>query len=403
MGKNGRFGKDYGKVVGKDNPSRPGWKGPAYTKKAEPAKVKAKTPAASETSNAVSEPSIPLELQQLLLDIFRNTFPEVLAGENRQPLLQDIKAALYDRDFSRAFGKPEYLSAYSIRWSPSRALCYLSILVEIQEHLTELLRPPTTASENSTDPSGPTAWKSILKAVCLGGCAAEVVGFGGFLKVLLNGIKPDDETVSEALDKLSISDNGPTVDLQLIDTAQWGDVVQQLNNNLTTPPPLSKYASSAAREANTSLIPTGRITTTFHCTDVFTLGQPQLSNILGPSAVLITLFFTLNELYTASIGKTTAFLLSLTSSAKPGSLLLVVDSPGSYSETTVGKEAKKYPIQWLLDHALLEVERSRGAEGAASWEKVFSDESRWFRLLEGLRYSIPLENMRYQISLYRKL
>lgn len=404
MGKNGRFGKDYGKVVGKDSPSRPGWKGPAYTKKAEPAKVKAKTPAASETSSTITEPPIPIELQQLLLNIFRNTFPEVLAGENLQPLLQDIKSALYDRDFSRAFGKPEYLSAYSVRWSPSRALCYLSILVGIQEHLTELLRLQTKAPENSTGLVGlPTPSKSTLKAVCLGGCAAEVVGFGGFLKILLDGIKPDDETVAEALDKLSISDSGPTIDLHLIDTAQWGDVVQQLNSSLTTPPPLSKYASSAAREANASLVPSGSITTTFHGMDLFDLSQPQLSSILGPSAVLITLFFTLNELYTASIGKTTALLLSLTSLAKPGTLLLVVDSPGSYSETTVGNEAKKYPIQWLLDHALLEVERSRGTEGAASWEKVFSDESRWFRLPEGLRYAIPLENMRYQIALYRKL
>ena len=398
MGKNGRFGKDYGRVVGGDSGSRPGWKGPAYTKKAEP-KVKPKTPAPENLDGAL-EPAIPIELQQLLLDVFRNSFPELLAADNLQSLLQDIKAALYDRDFTRAFGKPEYLSAYSVRWSPSRALCYLSILADIQEHLTELLplhaARPTSSSSLSATP------KSTLKAVCLGGCAAEVIAFGGFLKFLLSATNTD-RTVEEALDKLSISDRSPSVDLQLVDAAQWGDVVQLLDRGLTTPPPLSKYASASAREANSALIPAGNITTTFHTKDVLDLSQSQLDDIVGKDPVLLTLFFTLNELYTASIGKTTGLLLGLTLTAKPGTLLLVVDSPGSYSETTVGKEAKRYPIQWLLDHALLEVEKSRGKEGAASWTKVFSDESRWFRLPEGLRYPIPLENMRYQISLYRKL
>lgn len=403
MGKNGRFGKDYGKVVGKDSPSRPGWKGPGYVKKSEPAaKAKAKA-AAPENRNLASDSVIPIELQQLLLDIFRNTFPEVLAADTLQPLLQDVKAALYVRDFSRAFGKPEYLSAYSVRWSPSRALCYLSILAGIQEQLIELLSLDTSMQENSISASHVSATPgTMLKAVCFGGGAAEVVALGGLLKFLLGAMKTD-ETAAEALGKLSISDYGLGFDLHLVDTAHWGDVVQLLKNGLTSPPLLSRYASTAAKEANLALIPAENITTTFHANDLLDLGQDQLDDIVGKSPILLTMFFTLNELYTASMGKTTALLLSLSLTAKPGTLLLVVDSPGSYSETTVGKEAKKYPIQWLLDHALLETEKSRGEEGTASWMKVFSDDSRWFRLPDGLRYPIPLENMRYQISLYRKI
>ncbi|PSS20378.1 hypothetical protein M430DRAFT_100192 [Amorphotheca resinae ATCC 22711] len=364
MGKNGRFGKDYGKVVGKDSPSRPGWKGPGYVKKAEPP-AKAKAPVA-ESTKAASESMIPIELQQLLLNIFRNTFPGVLTSGTLQPLLQDVKAALYERDFSRAFGKQEYLEAYSVRWSPSRALCYSSILVDLQKHMTELN-------------------KSTLKVVCFGGGAAEVVAF------------------AEAMANLSMDDKGPEIDLLLVDTAQWGGVVQMLDQALATPPPLSKYASSSAREANSSLIAPGSIVTTFRPDDVLGLSQSQLDDIVGKGPMLLTLLFTLNELYTTSIGKTTAFILNLTSSTKPGTLLLVVDSPGSYSETVVGTEAKRYPMQWLLDHILLGTEKTRGEESAANWLKVFSDDSRWFRLPDGLRYPIPLENMRYQISLYRRL
>jgi 25S rRNA (uracil2843-N3)-methyltransferase len=399
MGKNGRFGKDYGKVVGKDSPSRPGWKGPRYVKKSEPvgkAKSKSLVP---ENLNSASEPVILTQLQQLLLDIFRNSFPEILATVTLQPLLQDIKAALYDRDFSRAFGKPEFLTAYSVRWSPSRSLCYLSILASIQEHLTELV-PLDTGTQESLASS--SAQKSGLKIVCLGGGAAEVVAFGGFLKLFLDTINAD-QAVAEALDKSSLSANSPIFDLHLVDTALWGDVVQTLRSGLTTPPPLSKYASPAAKEANKALLPTGSITTTFRANNILNLSQDEANDLVGRGPTLLTLFFTLNELYAASIGKTTALLLSLTLATKPGTLLLVVDSPGSYSETTVGNDAKKYPIQWLLDHALLETQKSRGEESPASWTKLLSDDSRWFRLPDGLRYPIPLENMRYQIGLYERL
>lgn len=403
MGKNGRFGKEYGKVLGKDAPSRPGWKGPGYTKKAEPAKTKVKAPPPEDPS----EPLIPTELQQLLLDIFRNTFPEILAADNLQPLVQDVKSALFDRDFSRAFGKEEYLQVYSVRWSPSRALSYVSILVDIQEHLTGLLSRGTAIQDKPSSSSDSTSAppKSTLRAVCFGGGAAEVVAFGGYIKHLLDAAANREEgSVAEALDKLSLSDNNSlSIDLHLVDTAPWGEVVEMLDNSLTTPPPLSKYASASAREANMALIPKDRITTTFQAKDAFDLTQAQLDDIAGKSPMLITLLFTLNELYTASIGKTTALLMGLTLAAKPGTLLLFVDSPGSYSETTVGKEEKKYPIQWLLDHALLEAEKVRGKEETPSWAKVFSDDSRWFRLPENLRYSIPLENMRYQISLYRRI
>jgi 25S rRNA (uracil2843-N3)-methyltransferase len=93
----------------------------------------------------------------------------------------------------------------------------------------------------------------------------------------------------------------------------------------------------------------------------------------------------------------------MTAAVKPGSLLLVMDSPGSYSETIVGNEAKKYPMQWLLDHTLLETQKLGANESIPQWEKLISEDSKWFRIAETLHYPIPLENMRYQIHLYRRL
>jgi 25S rRNA (uracil2843-N3)-methyltransferase len=376
-------------------------------KKSEP-KAKANT---KEADNATVLPSlVPVQLQQLLLDIFRYTFAEVLNSDDLQPLLQDVKAALYDRDFARAFGKPEYLEAYSSRWSPSRALCYVSILVDLRTELLELsllstVQPDGSPKGKSDRSDAITSYcKPNLNVVSFGGGAAEVVAFGGYLKCLHDLSRTVKDNVAvESLSNLSVTDIEPKIDLLLIDTAQWGDVVGMLDEGLTTPPHLSKYASKLAREANTPLISVGAIATTFRSVDLLELGQSQLDDIVGREPTLLTLLFTLNELYSTSMGRTTTFLLNLTSSTKPGTLLLVVDSPGSYSETVVGNEEKRYPMQWLLDHTLLSTEKTRGQESLVNWTKIFSDDSRWFRLPDNLRYLIPLENTRYQISLYRRL
>jgi 25S rRNA (uracil2843-N3)-methyltransferase len=98
----------------------------------------------------------------------------------------------------------------------------------------------------------------------------------------------------------------------------------------------------------------------------------------------------------------------------PGALLLVVDSPGSYSTVSIGKTSdsgdeskkKRYPMQWLLDHTLLEsaaISNSKNASGEHQWEKLESRNSEWFRLSDDLRYPVDLEDMRYQIHLYRRL
>lgn len=395
----GKFSKKmYGKVVGKDNDDRPGWKGPGYVKKPEP---KSKAVVAEDTeAELVAEPLIPVELQQLLLNIVKDAFPEILASESLQPTLQEVKGALYERDFHRAFGKQEYLEAYSVRWSCSRALCYQSILVDISEHLLDVL-PFRGATEAGSDSA---------QVACFGGGSAEIVAFAGYLKYSEDfnsqGTIKRDKDVSTSLEGLAISNKEtaniprPKLKTVLIDSANWQDAVDKLCHSLITPPILSKYASTAAKAANTkTLLKTGDFAADYlFSQDILKMSQEQLNLHVGKQKMLMTLLFTLNELYTASIAGTTAFLLKLTMATKPGSILLVVDSPGSYSEAMIGSESKKYPTKWLLDHFLL----TRTGE-KTEWEKIVSDDSKWFRIPEKLRYPIPLENMRYQIHLYRRL
>ncbi|KAG6249647.1 hypothetical protein E4U24_002021 [Claviceps purpurea] len=343
--------------------------------------------------------------QQILLDIFSDAFSTVLSSDRFPVLLQEIKQALYQREFGTAFGNEAYLEAYAARWSPTRALCYASIFMGIQEHLDEMPSPghigdlpiPTEGSDSTSSEeqqqvlesgqegqhgggeasgSGSSQLNS-LRMLCIGGCAAEHVAFASYIQAT----------------------NNRHGHLTLLDSGPWAPITTLLQNSVTSPPALSKYASAAVKDSNKALLDSNQLHCTFTQENVLDLTKDQLAEVVGLQPQIVTLLFTLNELYTgAGIGKTTTFLRTLGSVLPAGSLLLVVDSPGSYSEAAVGKEKKKYPMQWLLDHTLLQ---SKEKTPVYTWERLESHDSLWFRLPEELRYPIPLESMRYQLHLYR--
>ncbi|KAL7942410.1 hypothetical protein V8C42DRAFT_332309 [Trichoderma barbatum] len=322
--------------------------------------------------------------QQRILTIFSDAFSPVLSSEDFTARLQSIKQNLFDRDFDAAFGNEENLQAYAARWSPTRALCYASIFQTISHHVN-LTSPPNDGNNDDDDdddeaPESATAEppaRNLIKMLCIGGCAAEHIAFASHLH----------QTNSSGT-------------LTLLDSAPWTHVVTLLQNQVTSPPVLSKYASAALRAANPPLLQERQLQTAFSQCDVLSLEREALSELLGSEPLTVTLLFTLNELYTnGGIGKTTKFLKLLGEVLPDRSLLLVVDSPGSYSEAAVGKEQKRYPMQWLLDHTLTD---PRAPPQGYEWENIESHDSIWFRLPEGLSYPIQLENMRYQMHLYQR-
>ncbi|KAH7384019.1 hypothetical protein DE146DRAFT_213065 [Phaeosphaeria sp. MPI-PUGE-AT-0046c] len=361
-------------------PPRPRWEAnkkqaPAKAQKAP--KVKAATPAPAQ--------SIPLELQQLLLNIFKDSFAERFE-QDIKPLLQEVKGHLYNRDFATAFGKNEYLETYAARWSASRALGYADLFWDLREHLW----PKNARVEDGSAETANASSKS-RKTICLGGGAgAEVVALAAVQKMLS---RPNDDDSVAAPVKM---------DVEAIDMADWRVVVEQLHKHITHEPPLSKYASASVKASNAALIEPGSIDVSFQQHDVLLMDPSALSTTLE-NTTLVALLFTLNELYSTSVALTQKFLLNLTSSLSTGAMLLVVDSPGSYSTVMLNGTEKKYPMQWLLDLTLLNEGGSSAKDKDVKWEKVHEDESRWFRLDSSLRYPIELENMRMQIHLYRRL
>lgn len=361
---------------------------PAKTSKPSAQKT-AQSPISAKDNDAVQSP----REQQILLNIFSDAFAAVLSSDRFPTLLQEIKQALHRRDFGSAFGSEEYLETYAARWSPTRALCYASIFLGIRRYMDEMPghadEPGHTTKEASSRASGPMepdqgadgeATESEqprgprLRMLCIGGCAAEHVAFASHLRT------------TNRRGSLSLLDSGP-----------WAHVASLLQNSVTAAPPLSKYASASIKASNKPLLGTNQLDAAFTQADVLDLAEGELAEVVGSRAQVVTLFFTLNELYTGGgLGKTTRFLRALGRVLPADSLLLVVDSPGSYSEAAVGKEKKRYPMQWLLNHTLLESETPE-----YKWERLDSHDSLWFRIPEGLIYPIQLENMRYQMHLYR--
>ncbi|MCJ1479259.1 hypothetical protein MMC13_007944 [Lambiella insularis] len=344
---------------------------------------------------------VPLAMQQAVLDVFKDAFHQRFDGTLASSI-QRIKGHLFHRDFSRAFGQEDSLEAYAVRWSPSRALAYMDLICTTPQ-LFDLFRGAQheTAMQDISVPG--------TRVTCLGGGAgAEIVALAGSIHFLC---APDFNAPSTTVDSGS---RPARLAIKVIDIANWSSVVEQLDRGVTTIPPGPEFSSlQGALTPNVPLVEHDLFSLTFEQQDILGWEVQSFAQALQGSA-LVTLTFTLNELYKTSTSKTTNFLLTLTYLTEPGTLLLVVDSPGSYSTVRVGPASsattepseKRYPMQWLLAHTLLETSnlgRSKNAIHQPRWEKVASDESTWFRRSDQLDYPIALEDMRFQYHLYRRI
>lgn len=370
-----------------------------------------------QTINAVvPQPySLPIELQQIILNTFNIAFPMTQDSEGLKQVIQEVKGHLFNRNFASAFGQPSYLQAYALRWSAARALGYTQILTDPRRRVLMMSSPGSSLTgddptgKQAIDPDDPKLGSEdhpphslpCTKVVCIGGGAgAEVIALAAAHRML--------ETTS-------------TLHITAVDSADWSEPISKLSSALSMTPSLPSHASESFRarpENRPMLHDSSKVGVTFLHQDVLSWPLEFLRDTIQGIS-LCTVMFTLNELFSSSLPKTTAFLLHITNQMLQGSHLLVVDSPGSYSEISLGKSKgegsatedaekmsvpmKRYPMKWLLDHTLLEV-ASQGE--AAKWDKVESEDSLWFRIeqkdRERLRYAVELENMRYQLHLYRR-
>ncbi|GKU05965.1 hypothetical protein FLAG1_01125 [Fusarium langsethiae] len=369
---------------------RPGWTGPSYIRK--PAK---QTPAAVKENSSIEQiQSLSIKHQQLILDTVRTAFPAVDEFSALRPVLHAVREALEQKDYCKAFGTEEFLEAYTIRWSPSRALTTANVLAWMCSEMGEAAWVKQFLHDDGQKPS---------KIVCIGRGGSDLLACAALLK----------HSHQSKLDEISHEDS-PLVDLNLIDRHDWSGVVTKLQHTLTHAPPLSKYATAKAHASNVPAIPSQVLNLAVNRLDILESGSTDLAAMIGPNPALITLFFTLHELYSISIPKTTAFLLRLTSEAPKGSLLLIVDSPGAdvaLPDSSNKGQEKRYPIEWLLYQALLPPKRrpsvstdSEEEEEKTAWAKLIDGgHEKEYKLPAGLRFPGSLENIRLQAHLLERL
>jgi 25S rRNA (uracil2843-N3)-methyltransferase len=267
--------------------------------------------------------------------------------------------------------------------------------------------------EQVCDEHGDSPWVEQLlgygsdapaKVICFGGGAAELMAMAG----LLRHRRADAAGTRSAESSPSSPPPSPLLDLHLIDATDWSGVVSKLTTGLATPPELSKYASAAARARNVSFLSPQALRTRCTQTQVLDLTQEDLRSIIDPDVTLVTLLFTLNDLYTTSIRRATSFLLKLSAAVSKGCLLLVVDAHNA-SSTADGIEdaqAEAYPMSWLLNKALLrnQVMVEDALVLKREWENIMGDTNRLFKFpKKGLSYPAGLENLKIQVHLFRRV
>jgi 25S rRNA (uracil2843-N3)-methyltransferase len=375
-------------------------------RKKSPSRKQQPKPKAKANAGLWSPPPAPVSLaiQQRLLTAFATAHPspsffvsasdaidaeadagaEAVGGGGLSAAVQAVKKSLYERDFASAFATSQRRTAYVARWSAGRALGYAAVFAGVLRHLCDGdgneqerdqdLDMADTEDEDKDveagrgNPEAPRPRRTVVVCCLGGGAGAELAG----LTAAVWAAPPAHVSVTA----------------RLVDAADWSTELSRLHDALVA-------SETATTYGGPSVSPDFRLGNALDLTPV------ELKSLLA-GAGLVTIMFTLNELFTASVRRATALLLALRSAIKVGGLLLVVDSAGSYATVKLGEAEKRYPMQWLLDHTMLGSSGEAGEDCVAEWIKIRGEESTWFRVARELQYPLELENMRYQLHLYRR-
>jgi len=311
-----------------------------------------------------------------ILALIRHSLAPTITSPDFKGTVQTIKGLLYDKKWLEAFGDEELLDAYAGRWVPSRVLCFRELFAESEE-----LRKVIIGSEEVVGEDGEEAeqgesskTKSKSKIVSLGGGAGtEILAIAS----LIHGQRLLDRQNGE-----ESSDRYP--DWVGVDFGPWSGVLEKFSSAFTSLWHLDLPSPCHQMDLLKSASP-----------------NPLLPLISGDTS-LVTLIFTICELMSQSRPGTIRLIRDLTTNLRSGGMLLVADSASDIAEFELGSSGRKWPVYMVLDAMLL---GTKDEEGKAQWVKVESEDSRWFRLPEGVadNWPVKLENTRYWYRLYRRV
>jgi len=376
-------------------------------------------PVTSTSTTGTNNGSRPSPIESLILLSISSALSDTLANSALPTIIQNIKHLLYEKQFLKVFEDQTVLDAYATRWVPSRALAFREIMGD-SEYIERLLsgRKAGSGSRSGVATSKGKEREEVIdeeemrsKIICLGGGAgSELISFvallspeNAWLEFPKPEVKKDGEGSDEEEDdvvKPETPKGFPPCDIHLLDIGPYSPVVDKFTASLRT------------------TLPSTSFTETFHQTDILSPESTSLETILRSPPTdsssstpppLITLFYTLSELFLQSRPATIIFLDKLSRQTPKGTLFLIVDSANEEASALgVGKAGRSYSLADVLDGLLCVAKTNDGdADGVppkARWKKLEGVDSRWFRLKAGLQdeYPVKLENSRYWSRLYRR-
>lgn len=385
--------------------------------------------------------------------------------------IQIVKGLLYDRDYLNAFGSKLNLEAYVMRWSPSRALAYFKLFENNNNSslITETLKNNGNSDDDNNNSNNNNNSTDQINVMSIGGGAgAEIVAFGAILKEIKkdeNENEDEDEDENSKDDKNNINSNttnnnnnnttsikpNKQMKVTAIDIADWSHVVNKLQDNINK----SWFSQNKKKEANPSFqvdfikrdvlelfsVPDIELSETEQeqkqkqsneTVESLTKTTTPITTKINVEKLLsqqklVTVMFTINELFKENKSGTMKFLNRLRDSCTTlGTLLIFVESAGSYSDIQVG--SKTFPVQFLIHHTLTTpiniITKKQNTQNneknpsppspspklAVAWERVQHCDSQWYRIpepkypfLPSLEYPLKLENMRYFVSIYKRI
>ena len=370
--------------------------------------------------------------------------------------VQRIKGLLYDKQWLKVFENPAMLEVYAGRWVPSRALCYRELFASLNQVRglfdlpsgSHMRQDPPDGEETSDDEdddyqdeedrddrrssSGSSgdrnngrgeddgqspavkeqAASEIKHIVSLGGGAAsDLLAIAALVRsCMLEHPSAFPSTIQGESEPLGEEEDPPQVQTRWkwtgIDIGRWDHVVDKFRSTLETEWDISPDILDI-NFVQGNLLEQGPPSDTTTDAEEPSATAPALEQVLttrsGPTGpTLITLLFTLCELFAQSRPATIAFLHTLTRVCEEGTLLLVVDSASDISSLPLGNSRREWPVYMVLD-AILTAPSAGNARPA--WKVVRKVDSRWYRLPEGVGagWPVKLENTRYWMRLYERV
>jgi 25S rRNA (uracil2843-N3)-methyltransferase len=237
-----------------------------------------------------------------------------------------------------------YLRAYAARWVSGRSLAYRSLLLDIPE-LVETSQRRARQGQ-------------ITRTFCIGGGAgSEILALASLTKELEFDVK---------------------MHVTAVDVADWNEILTEMGDLIKT-----RWKEQGMETENKFKLEFKRANMLQDFNDLHFEEQH-----------IITCLFTTNELFAESRVKTMALLSHLSNTCKKGTLLVIAESTGTYSEIQMG--SKVYPLELVLDMTLVGKNKE--------WEIVKQEQSRWYRVPEESKgkYELQIENTHMLVRVYRK-